>query len=576
MGFAVTTKLIKISLILLVMFVNLTAVLSAGSAQSQVELSESELVFSGLVGETLQRTVTLKVSGDPVFGLQFVVSDLVDPVSKESILSEQITLFPQDLSQLSQNQVITITITGSEKHGTFEGDIEFFYPDQPEGEVLSLHLFVNIDAVPIVDADVNSKNLTLFVEPTLFDLPYGRPEIAESSPVLGEVVLSLVQSGDSPANILNAKILAMQNSLGQSLPEQAVRVASKFPISLSGKDAATIRVLAQGKNLPSGEYSGTLLVNVENQPAPLLIPLQVQVKDGPIIALILLAAGPLVGVLFFYWNKDGKNLLDIQRRVNRLQSVLKAGKYLSLQDQQQIKAKLDLIVDGILNKDDVSEVALQLTDLEAFIKGQQGIGQQYLSAVQDQIKRLESIPSATTVRADMISTMEKIADDIETGNVPSWELVQNKMDNNQLQMDEIDQIIQEVNGMDPERRELMFKRLDEARNMDELRNIVAEGRSVLPRPIAELFEGDDAGSRPDWERFSLVLQWRRLAVAVVVYLFTLFVGWVTLYANAPTFGANREDYITLFLWGVASNVVGGQTVDLKSILSNSSGNFPEG
>jgi hypothetical protein len=143
-------------------------------------------------------------------------------------------------------------------------------------------------------------------------------------------------------------------------------------------------------------------------------------------------------------------------------------------------------------------------------------------------------------------------------------------------MDEIEQIVQEVRDMDPERREVMTARLDNSRSMDELRSVVAEGRSVIPRPIKELFEGGDTESRPDWEKFSLVLQWRRLLVAAVVYLFTLFVGWITLYANAPTFGANREDYITLFLWGVASNVVGGQTVDLKSILSNSSGNFPEG
>jgi hypothetical protein len=40
---------------------------------------------------------------------------------------------------------------------------------------------------------------------------------------------------------------------------------------------------------------------------------------------------------------------------------------------------------------------------------------------------------------------------------------------------------------------------------------------------------------------------------------------MTLYVSSATFGANPEDYITLLLWGVASNAIGAQTINLKAM-----------
>ena len=54
-------------------------------------------------------------------------------------------------------------------------------------------------------------------------------------------------------------------------------------------------------------------------------------------------------------------------------------------------------------------------------------------------------------------------------------------------------------------------------------------------------------------------------MAILLYLFTLTVGYITLYAKSPTFGADLENYITLFLWGVSVNIVGVQVIDLKAI-----------
>lgn len=226
-------------------------------------------------------------------------------------------------------------------------------------------------------------------------------------------------------------------------------------------------------------------------------------------------------------------------------------------------------MDEILQQGNLSEVTNRIAELEEFIKAQQTMGEQYSSNILNQIQRLEAMPTGKLLRDQMIESLKKLRLDVETGNAPNWEFVEKSIANAQAQIEEMEAIVEEVKAIGGERQTVLQKRLDEARNMDEFRSILAEGRSILPRQLVELFTSEEAGSRPDWQRFSLVLQWRRLAVAAVVYLLTLFVGWITLYASSPTFGANREDYITLFLWGVASNMVGGQSVDLKSILTRS-------
>jgi len=543
-------------------------------AQSKISLSETELVFSGLVGETLQRTVTLTVAGDPIAGMQVIIPDLIDPTTKSAILSDRIAVSPSDLNGMSGSQVITFSLTGLDRFGTFEGDVRFVYPEQDTEQTIRLHLKVELHAVPAVDADVNSKNLNLFVEPSLLDLPFGRPAADASSPLLGEVVLSMIQSGDSPARISNARVLAMQSTQGRTLPDEAVSVTTKFPLDLSAKDAATISVMARGRNLPAGEYSGTLLVNIDNQPGPVQIPLKVQVKDGPILPFVLLAAGPLVGILFLYWNKNGKTLLEAQQRIQRLQRVLRTGRLLTIQDQEQAKIKLESIMDAILNQTDSTEITTLLQDIEAFVKAQQANGEQYLVSLQTQQGRLESLTLGNMVKDKMTQSLQELRDRIEKGSAASWEAVQKQLDAAQQSIDEMEQVIEQFKLLPSDKQAILQPRLEKARNLDEMKAILDEGRSIIPKEIKDFLTGAQPGERPEWTRFNLVLQWRRLAVAAVIYIFTLFVGWITLYASSPTFGSNREDYITLFLWGVASNAIGGQSLDLKSIMTRQGDSTP--
>lgn len=547
---------------------------SAQDTQPVLGLSESELVFSGLVGETLQRSVTVSVTEGSIFDLQLIIPDLIDPSTKAVILSDRISVSPGDISTLTGYQVLTITITGLDRHGNYEGNLLFMYPGMPEEQEIGIHLVVELQAVPAVDTDVNSKSLTLFVEPSAVDVPFGRAEAVTSSPVLGEVALSLIQAGDSPATITNARVLAMQNSLGRTLPENAIRVTTEFPIELGAKDAATLHLEARGRNLPAGEYNGTLLVNVENQVVPVQIPIRVQVKDGPILAFILLAAGPIVGILFFYWNKDGKSLLEARQRIKNLQRTLRTGRFLTIQDQEQIRIKLESVMDLLLNKAETAEVDAKLIEIDEFIKAQQMMGEQAYLTLQNLKERVDSIQVGKILREDLLQKISLVQKKLEAGEGSSWEVVQSQTDAIQTDIIEMEGLVQEYQLYSADKQEMMLPRLDGARSIEEFRGIMTEARDIIPRSIKDLFKIDQTSEKPEWRKFDLVLQWRRITVSAVVYLFTLFVGWITLYGSSPTFGSNREDYITLFLWGVASNVVGGQAVDLKSVFSRQSDSEP--
>jgi hypothetical protein len=124
--------------------------------------------------------------------------------------------------------------------------------------------------------------------------------------------------------------------------------------------------------------------------------------------------------------------------------------------------------------------------------------------------------------------------------------------------------------------------LNEADSIAAMNEAIEQARQTMTQPDEDAFvTGPYSMIRPKgvekeerlaitprqlaWRRERLRLKWGSISVAVVVYVFTLAVGMITLYVTSSTFGADAQDYVTLFLWGLGSNLLGGQAIDLKAL-----------
>ena len=618
---------------------------------SEVELSETELAFNGLVNESLQRTFTLIVKGSAIENVNLIRHDLVDANAGRVILSTAITVDPLKITEAEGPQHFSVTIPAGQKPGHYTGTLEVQYGTPPDDVTLAVALEVTLTAVPNVDVEAEAKNLSLFAAPTWHSLPVGRPAAGPHSPELGQTTLTLIQDVEGEAIVEEIDVLTMRGPKGQTLPKGSLRVDADFPLKLDGKDSTAVRIVAAGRNLNAGEYNGNLQLKVRNQPATVQVPLKVFVKDGPLLPLILLIVGPLVSTLIAAWNTDGKARYDLYKRIESLSKRVETIDLVQNQDLAQAQKKLNAIMDAMHEGLAVDKITAQIQALEQSLDAAQAAAQALLdekveplidlyedlavcTAYRDaQIEQLETIRARVTRRGgfkdldeakdwqreiqthydrlkaaidrfnaiapqyqDKIRARLNKATDlaqIETlierlievvrgvsalpadyqDRVKDWLAQADSLERMASLLKRVQAVIQYINGLDSEKREQIRQALEQATTIDALEAASGTPRAKAPplvRPYAEASRQTELEDRPEpvkaaWERTKLILRGRRFAVISIAYLFTLAVGWVTLYAVSDTFGADPRDYITLFLWGLTSNLVGAQTISLESI-----------
>ena len=117
----------------------------------------------------------------------------------------------------------------------------------------------------------------------------------------------------------------MRGSKGQSLPDGQVRVEATLPDMLSPASTLPITVSVQ-PGVPAGEYNGTLLIEVRDQPAGIEVPIVVKSKHALYWPLFTLAAGLAVASVLSWWNTDGQKKNTAREDLIALRATLSEAK----------------------------------------------------------------------------------------------------------------------------------------------------------------------------------------------------------------------------------------------------------
>jgi hypothetical protein len=583
-----------------------------GDDPPTVTLSEQTLAFRGLAGESLQRTFVLAVQGQPIHNVSLAWSDLVDAASGAVVLSSAMVVDPASQAQIDGEQRFAVTIGGAgARAGTYRGQLSIWYDERPAGSPLTLSLEAVIGSVPAVDVDVSSKNRTLAVRAPDW-LPYvGRPTGDPQSPVLGQVPIYLVQKTTGQAEVQAATMLTMSGPEGQALPADVVRVDTTLPLTLTDQDAQALRVVVSGRHLPAGEYNGTLLVRIRNQANPLEIPLRLQIKHGPVFPLLILALSLLIGIWISLYNTRGLANMAVMKRIRLLdRRITQAGSGLQHNERAEGAQRLEQAVDALLggaadrSAADRGGVEAQLDGVDQYVKGIEEAAAKVLEDALTAIGRAREIAIGRLVCAQLISELEDLRRQVRAGALTSLAEAQASLKGKADRVEAMAQIAADVAKLPEAARQAAQDRLDQAASLDQVKQIVEEmaRQPTSKEPTAAAMfaaaEGHGfsyaldilrAGSgeavrekAQAWNRFELKTRLGDLLGKAILYVFALLVGWTTLYLAAPTFGAKPEDYIALFLWGAAANVVSGQSINLASIWQKrrtegeTSGPKPEG
>jgi len=646
-----TTARVYLLLALLIPALLLVRLEARAQDSATVTLSETSLEFRGLVGQPLQRSFALTVAGGAVQNVTVIPHDLVDSATGAAIPSAQVRVDPQAVASVEGVQPFVVTVAGQDKPGHYVGQLEIRYDGQPEDVPLAVTLDVTLAASSDVDATIDSKNLTLEIVPSWFSLPFGQPRAAPDAPVQGQVTVSLLQSGEGQATVEEGMVLSMRGPRSQTLPDYAVRVVTTMPLTIPSQGAANLQVVGGGRSLNAGEYNGVLHLSVSNQ-APVQVPLKVLVKDGPLLPLIVLALGLVVGAFLAVWNRDGKARFDLQRRIQRLQDNLESAEYLQQEEQERADRELAAVVDAMVNGDSVESITQQVDALATFVEDTQTAAQKLEQDARPLETGLRRLAVCNSYRAKLLEGLQALRTGVREGSYDTLGAASEAYGRLQARVAELQGAVERfatlgaadqakirqaldaatdfatidglIGGAEavnaglealPAAYQARVRGwLDEAGSLQEMEEIVARAQGVVQQygklapakqkqvdgnlaaattleemeaivgvpesmrsfevvsyqapkavPEEEAEEEKARALQRAWTRTTLVLKTRRALAFGIAFLFTLVVGWLTLYTASPTFGADPREYVTLFLWGVSGTVIGGQAINLQSI-----------
>lgn len=150
----------------------------------------------------------------------------------------------------------------------------------------------------------------------------------------------------------------------------------------------------------NGYYTGTVLVRVKRQPAPVEIPLRLQVKHGALAALLVLALGLAVGAVFGWWSREGQPLRDLAKEIEGFSAELKEAGLLQAAERDAVMQLIDKAVHAINTNQAAGEARKFSEEAKKLAETGKAEAQKFLASVTELGVRVSQLrPAATFARA---------------------------------------------------------------------------------------------------------------------------------------------------------------------------------
>lgn len=428
---------------------------AAGGSGGLVSLdaSETSLVMRGNTGETLGRTFVLKAVGGAASNVRISASDLLETASDRAILSTQITVNPAQIAVLTDVQTVAITVApGTANAGVYTGTLSIWYASTPLTTTtpltapLTIALRVTLDAAPNVTADANSVNQTLFAQTTDLPfigaptqqlrairlpfagvqasidrpvrLPFTRITMDPRPPLLGELPITLIENTQEPALVTSAEVLPVRHSNGLVLPVGVVRIDARLPLEIPGQGAVTLPLTLAGRNLPAGAYTGNVRIQVANQTAAVMVPFAMQLKDGWLWAMGVLAASLVVGIAVAWYNGRGGPAMENIRKIEQRSAQLRENPaHLPIEDHNKANKLLAEAMDALRFQQPQTLIEQKLQLFDAHVaSAAKAVATLCEQSVQVR-RQVDAISGAPEIQQDLLARLEALQRRIEQGKL---------------------------------------------------------------------------------------------------------------------------------------------------------------
>ena len=531
----------KIPLWLLMMLLWMGGAAGAAEPVLTVDPGDSPLVIYGkLDGQTTAfgGDVRLTATGDDVKELLMLPSGMKGVGDDNVIIDRSNVTVPSGISlNKGQPRDIRVTVNNVTRPGEYAGSLKFLLPGQSEDKALKIGLTLRIDSKPKVQPVF--PNMT-------FQLVRCQNPIAcavstwllPASAIREDWAVYLDNQTLAPIEMTDATVVMRGEKTGHAINPDVISLTLSHPLPL-GKVEPIMMTIHRNRLLPD-RYQGTLRFKVKGSDDPVIINIDLNLRDSPIWAVLIILAGIIVGRL-----ARGMSTPEAQKQIKFLPRLY------------QLRDSAD---------------RLENAEARTYLAGQIQDASEQIALAKETEEVLSQVLDKLKGRIDFLGTLEGL----------------------EHQLTKFDALIEELKPtIQAARQELIYNRVEEAERLRKkvearLQEVQQDKTMGVASDLFDTFFKSFRASTARWSEAEKAkaptrpggMRWGWLAkvmttlsgtevmsaelrywfVRPLLFLILLAVlallGLQTLYVSAGSaFGAaGLYDYLGLFLWGLSADI----------------------
>jgi hypothetical protein len=341
----------------------------------------------------------------------------------------------------------------------------------------------------------------------------------------------------SPIDLINTSIVAEGKLTGYQLNQEALQLAPTQ--TFVANQVGNLPLNIQRTKLPPDQYNGTIYLVIANQPEWLALPIGISVRSGPLLPLVILIWGILLGRLLKYMQERGEPQANVLQELNELEYEIRS---LDPKDQTILAKAIDQ--------------ARRATYREQFDRAQADI-----KMIRD---RLNVLTKLRTLENQLEQRVEPIPDDMVNQAIEKVQsarnaVIQGEDGNARAGIQQVQQLLNTVGtkgGAASTQTQNSIQGVTDsldALNNKETETIATNSQSFSNWLQRSLIIISGVSDRAKAEATFWIV---RPLLALVLLAGLSAVGLGSLYVEkGTTFGAKPfSDYLGLILWGLSADV----------------------
>lgn len=294
--------------ILLLFFLFPGLVLAQSEVQVEADPGDNPLNISGRLEDSNSfiGNLRLMAQGGDVATFSFLPSDLKRSEGDERIGRQNISLIGDPTLQANVPKDFQVSITGVEKPGTYEGEIEILLPDQPRDEALTIDLTVIAKAQPNLTPLAGTDQLQLRLVNCNWSLDCAvARRILPKSAFLESRLLQFENPIQADVRVTDVEVVVFGEKTGYQLTEVELVLPEEEP-TIPAAQISALPLELDITNIPPDHYTGAIYLTLGDENVRLTLPVDLNVRIGPFWPLVALLLGIVLGRLIKYMQERGQ------------------------------------------------------------------------------------------------------------------------------------------------------------------------------------------------------------------------------------------------------------------------------